>query len=59
MNKPVSYRVHRKARTMRARAMHLLARRAIRALRIWLGQFGEIGLVQHSTDVRPLPVVDR
>lgn len=44
---------------MRARAMQLAALRAMRALRNWLGQFGEIGLVQHATDVRALPVVDR
>jgi hypothetical protein len=58
MNRPVSYQVHRRARRLRARAMHYAARRAMRALRIWLGQFGEIGLMQHSPDVRTLPVVD-
>ena len=56
MNRPVSFQVHRRARRMRARAMHFAARRAMRALRIWLGQFGEIGL---ATDVRPLHLVDR
>jgi hypothetical protein len=56
MDRIDSFRLHRRARVRRARALRLIARRAMRALRAWLVDFGEIGLANAP---RSLPFVDR
>jgi hypothetical protein len=56
MEHSVSYRIHQRARVQRARALRLVALRAMRAVRRWWRQFGDDMLWQ---SVRPLPAVDR